>query len=190
MANLDAPGPVIVTLGLTKSWPLVNVIVPMTPVKSMVSPDPARCNAPRNVVGSLTSSPVLVTIHLVAASAGTASGIIASKTPTEQSTKAANIRGLKMPASEFGFFFIKHGPFHRCTVPNLAPGYAENGGIVKIAAPGSVELTAWGEEPAQRRPLPRANQVLLRHYLFSEAVLPYRGSVSCLITSWLTSLHL
>src|SRR5438876_586569 len=158
MANLDAPGPVIVTLGLTKSWPLVNVIVPMTPVKSMVSPDPARCNAPRNVVGSLTSSPVLVTIHLVAASAGTASGIIASKTPTEQSTKAANIRGLKMPASEFGFFFIKHGPFHRCTVPNLAPGYAEKGESLKSLPPapqslrlGEKSLLSGGRSPEQTR---------------------------------------
>ena len=65
--------------------------------------------------------------------------------------------------------------------PKSGARLCRKGGIVKIAAPGSAELTAWGEEPAQRRPLPRANQVLLRHYLFSEAVLPYRGSASCLI---------
>src|SRR5262245_14214379 len=72
IARLAAPGPLIVTLCVIASSPLVSRIVPETPVASMVSPSAALARQARSVPAPLSA--VLVTVQVFACT-----GIAAAK---------------------------------------------------------------------------------------------------------------
>src|SRR5437016_14656777 len=78
------------------------------------------------VVVTKILAPAELVATLVSFSPGVAKLASARKTAAEPRMKATKMRGLKMPDSESGVFFINFLAVHKCTVPNQARGYAEN----------------------------------------------------------------
>src|SRR5207302_8288240 len=64
MARLVGPGPLMLRSLVMTNWPLVRVIVPVTPVASMVSPFAAPASAARNDPAPLSA--VLLTVIVAA----------------------------------------------------------------------------------------------------------------------------